>query len=132
MARVFRRVALTGEHMPEMAATVGADDLGSPSIGVGNSLHGALNLIVEAGPATERLEFSFGAAQGCVATFAGVESVCIMLVIRAGKGSLCALVYDDAFFFGGKCVVCHVAMGLFGSDRSDGETRCSIVRLLSF
>ncbi len=101
MARVFGRKTFAGKDVSEVAAAVGADDLGALPVRVGDTPYRPWDLVVEAGPAAERMEFVRRAIQRRIASFAGVAAGGVMQVVRPGEGPFRALVYDDAFFFGG-------------------------------
>jgi len=64
MACVFRCEPLSDEDVTQMAAAVGAQDLGTPSVGIGNVFHGALDFVIETRPPTMRFKFVFRPVKG--------------------------------------------------------------------
>jgi len=100
MPLVRRRiVTLPLEHMSQVSATVGADDLrpGHPEGAVCMPRHGAGDVVVVGGPAAAGLEFVVRGVEWRVARSAGVDTgLGHVFVILAGEGSFGAFFADDA------------------------------------
>lgn len=99
-----RRVPLPLEHMPQVPAAVGADDLGAlhAERGVEVPVDRPGDAVVVGGPAAAGLELVRGAVQGGVAAGAGVDALGgEVVVVFAGEGGLGALFAEDAELFCG-------------------------------
>lgn len=91
-------IALALEDVAEVAAAVGADDLG-PGHAEGAVLmagHGAWDAVKISGPAAARLELVVGFVQRRAAAGTGIDTlVRVVLVVSAGARALCALLPED-------------------------------------
>lgn len=93
---------LAAEDVAEVAAAVGALDLGPPAVGVGEVFHRRGQFGVEGGPAAVRRELVLGAVEQRAAAPARVDAVLEEVVVLAGEGALGALVDDDRLLLGGE------------------------------
>jgi hypothetical protein len=95
----------TREYVAKMGAAVGALDLCSFAVGVGESLYCAGDFFVEAWPAAVCFEFAFGTVEFGAATFTDIGAFVPECIVFAGERHLCAFVDYDLFLFWGKFLI---------------------------
>tara|TARA_Y100000780_G_scaffold104683_1_gene95143 strand:+ start:173 stop:478 length:306 start_codon:yes stop_codon:yes gene_type:complete len=100
-----------------MAAAVSTLHLDAMTVGVGEVLHGSIDLFIEGRPTAVGVEFVNGAVEFGVAPAAGIGAVIIEVVILAGEGPFSPFVLDDVFLFVVELVV--VLIGHVISSGSD-------------
>jgi hypothetical protein len=88
--------------MAQMPATVGTEDFGTATIRIDLAANGALDFVIEAGPAAVRGKLVLGAVQRRATLPARIHSGLEVFVIAAGKGALGPLFEDDVLFFRGQ------------------------------
>ena len=84
--------------MAKMAAAISANDLGAAAIGVGMTLDGLWNLVVEAGPAAAALEFILGTIKRRIAATANESAGVFQVGVFAHEGPLRTFAKDHVFF----------------------------------
>ena len=100
MARVELGVAFAFEDMSQVPAAGRAGDLGPPPVRVAGADHRPGDLLVEAGPATARVEFGCGGVKRRSTLPAEICAFRKSIFIFPGERHLGALMEDHALFFG--------------------------------
>src|SRR5215218_7728012 len=103
VAQMRRRRAVL-EHMAEMAAAAAAMHLGADHAvaAVGRGLDRARDRVVEARPAGTALELLLGCEQFLPAPRAGERAGALLVIERAGAGTLGAVAAQDIVLLGGE------------------------------
>src|SRR5690606_3949192 len=104
MAGVFRGEALAGKDMPEVAATVVAEDFRPAAIGIALPAHSPRDFVVKTGPAAAGVKFVLRFIQRGFTTAADVYPCGLVIVVFTGKGPFRALVFNNVFLFFSKLV----------------------------
>ena len=118
MARILRCEPFALEHMAQMTATTGTDDLGPPAVGIGHPFNSAGNLIVETGPATTGIELVRRTVQRRTAPAAMIRPRFMVVFVFTGKRALRPLVQDYPLLFRGQWF--H-NLRIYGTQRSQNE-----------
>ena len=90
---------LSFKDMPKVGTAVGTDDLDSHSVAIGHPLDRALNLVIEAGPATAGVEFVLRPVKVSAAPLTYVDSRLEMVGVFSGEGPLGSLTSYDPLLF---------------------------------
>jgi hypothetical protein len=96
--RVLRGEALAEEDVPQVAAAGRTLDLDPLTVRVRKPLHRAGDLLVEARPATARVELGVRDIERCVTAAAHVRALLEEVVVLTAERGLRALVNDDPRF----------------------------------
>ena len=95
------------KDMTQMRSALVADDFGTHTVGIGQTLYGTLYLVVERWPATARIELIFRPIQWRIAPTADVGTRTFVVKIFATKRAFGIFVDDNTLFFGSKIIVLH-------------------------
>ena len=85
--------------MSEMGAAVGADDLRSVAVGIGDAFDRPLDLVVKTGPPTVGTELVAGAVEGGVAPFADIDPLLEMVIVFPAERAFGPLLNNDMLLF---------------------------------
>lgn len=111
MTRVVLREPLAKEHVAEVAAAVGALNLDALTVRVGQTFHGADDLIIEGRPAAVSVELILGAVEPGVAAAANVGAGFIEVIVLAGEWRFGTSGLDHVPLAGRELVVLRVFHG---------------------
>jgi len=99
MTGVFWRKPLSNEDMPEVPATIVAEDLSPPAIGIRFPPYRSRYFIIEARPSAPGGELVLRFVKRCLTTSANVDARRFVVVVFSGEGAFCTFMHDDPLLF---------------------------------